>query len=146
MEQQEIEFHFETPVQIRFNDIDSLGHVNNTIIQEYFDLGRMHYFKSVFKPEIDWTTFAAIIASIKTDFVSPVFINNKLLVKTKITKIGNKSMNLVQHITDTDGVIKAISHSVMVGFDHKTQSSIHINDEWREKICDAEKNTVEVKS
>ncbi len=143
MEQQQIEFFFETPIQIRFNDIDSLGHVNNTIIQEYFDLGRMHYFKSVFNPDINWTKFAAIIASIKTDFVSPVFINNQLLVKTKITKIGNKSMNLVQHITDNDGAIKAVSHSVMVGFDHKTQGSIPINKEWRDKICAAEKNTIE---
>ncbi len=144
MEQEEIKFYFETPVQIRFNDIDSLGHVNNTIIQEYFDLGRMHYFKSVFKPDINWTTFAAIIASIKTDFVSPVFINNKLLVKTKITKIGNKSMSLIQHLTDSKGTIKAVSHSIMVGFDHKTQGSVPINEEWREKICAAEKNTVEV--
>lgn len=144
MEHQEIQFFFETPIQIRFNDIDSLGHVNNTIIQEYFDLGRMHYFKSVFTPNIDWTIFPAIIASIKTDFVSPVFINNKLLVKTKITKIGNKSMNLIQQITDTDGVIKAVSHSVMVGFDHTTQSSIEITKEWREKINSAEKGSTEI--
>ncbi len=141
MEHQEIQFFFETPVQIRFNDIDSLGHVNNTIIQEYFDLGRMHYFKSIFKPNINWTKFPAIIASIKTDFASPVFINNKLLVKTKVTKIGNKSMNLIQHLTDTEGIIKAVSHSVMVGFDHKTQNSIEIDQEWRDKISNAEKGT-----
>ncbi len=140
--EQEVEFYFETPLQIRFNDIDSLGHVNNTIIQEYFDLGRVHYFKSIFTPDINWTTFPAIIASIKTDFVSPVFINDKLLVKTKTIKIGNKSMNLIQQITDTNGVIKAVSHSVMVGFDHNTQSSIAITNEWREKINLAEKNSV----
>ncbi len=144
MEHQEIQFFFETPIQIRFNDIDSLGHVNNTIIQEYFDLGRMHYFKSVFTPDINWKIFPAIIASIKTDFVSPVFINNKLLVKTKITKIGTKSMNLIQHITDADGILKAVSHSVMVGFDHKMQSSIQINQEWRDKISSAEKGSTEL--
>ncbi len=34
-----IAFNQEDPIQIRFNDIDLLGHVNNTIIQEYFDFG-----------------------------------------------------------------------------------------------------------
>ena len=29
----------ETDIQIRFDDIDMLGHVNNVNLQHYFDLG-----------------------------------------------------------------------------------------------------------
>ncbi len=140
MEIEKVQFFHKVPVQIRFNDIDSLGHVNNAIIQEYFDLGRMEYFKTVFSKSIEWKKFAAIIASIKTDFALPVFINDNLQLKTKITQIGTKSMNLVQHLTDEAGNTKAVCHSVMVGFDHKTQSSIEVSSEWRKQISNLEKD------
>jgi acyl-CoA thioester hydrolase len=36
-----------TPVQIRFNDIDLMGHVYNAKYQEFFDLARIKYFEEV---------------------------------------------------------------------------------------------------
>jgi acyl-CoA thioester hydrolase len=140
MEERNIQFFHQSPVQIRFNDIDGLGHVNNTTIQEYFDLGRVEYFKAVFGGQVNWNEFAAIIASIKTDFAFPVFINDRLIVQTKITNIGNKSMQLLQHLTDEDKNIKAKCESTMVGFDHKNQSSAIISDEWRKLINNIERD------
>lgn len=32
-----------TPIQIRFNDIDHLGHVNNNAYFAYYDLGKERY-------------------------------------------------------------------------------------------------------
>lgn len=135
-----IQFFNEVKIQIRFNDIDGLGHVNNTTIQEYFDLGRLEYFNAVFNYNINWNEFAAIIASIKTDFVFPVFLKDSLLVKTKITSIGNKSMQLIQHLTDSKGNMKAFCNSVMVGFDQKNQISKLIPNEWRLLINKIEKD------
>ena len=45
--------HF-SPVHIRFNDIDILGHVNNAVQQYYFDIARLDYFRDVFKEAVDW--------------------------------------------------------------------------------------------
>ncbi len=134
MEIQNYKFNHSISVQIRFNDIDSLGHVNNAIIQEYFDLGRIEYFKTVFGANINWNVFAAVIASTKTDFMTPIFINDKLTLKSKVYRIGTKSLNLIQHIVDDKGNIKVTCDSVMVGFENKTQSAIEISKEWRQKI------------
>ena len=35
------DFYHVTGIQIRFNDADGFGHVNNTIIQEYFSTLRI---------------------------------------------------------------------------------------------------------
>ena len=43
------DFHHSIPVQIRFNDIDMLGHVNNTVYFSFFDLGKARYFEEVKK-------------------------------------------------------------------------------------------------
>ncbi len=133
MQEENIQFNHQESIQIRFNDIDGLGHVNNTTLQEYFDLGRLGYFNTVFG-DINWNEFGAIVASIKTDFMAPVFLYESLLVKTKITLVGNKSMQLIQHLVDDKENLKATCLSVMVGFDPTTQTSVVIPKEWRKAI------------
>ncbi|MGQ1787340.1 MULTISPECIES: acyl-CoA thioesterase [unclassified Saccharicrinis] len=138
MSTENIEFHHKDPVQIRFNDIDGLGHVNNATVQEYFDLGRLGYFNKVFDNHVNWNEFGAVVASIKTDFLAPIFLNETLFVKTKIKMIGDKSMQLVQHIVDKKGTIKATCSSVMVGYDPKTHTSRVIPETWRLSIAKVE--------
>ena len=139
---QETQFHHSTSVQIRFNDIDSFGHVNNATLQEYFDLGRMHYIHDVFGDNFFKRTQALIIASIHTDFVLPVFLKDQIEVKTAIVKLGNKSLEMEQHIVDTkDNSTKVICKSVMVAFDTKMHQSIEMLQEWREKIAEMEQWT-----
>ena len=35
------------PVQLRFNDTDALGHVNNSTYFSFYDLGKSEYFAAV---------------------------------------------------------------------------------------------------
>lgn len=142
MKTEKIEFKHQDKIQMRFNDIDGLGHANNSTIQEYFDLGRLGYFNQVFKNEVNWKEFGAIVASIKTDFLAPVFLNDKLTVKTKILFIGDKSMKLIQHIVDDKANLKATCSSVMVGFDPKTQTSVIIPEDWRRWISEVEQTNL----
>ncbi len=139
MKGQNIQFHHEDSIQIRFNDIDGLGHVNNTTLQEYFDLGRLGYFNAVFDNKVDWNKFGAVVASIKTDFMAPVFLIESLTVKTKIKSIGDKSMQVVQIIEDKKGTLKATCTSTMVGYNPLTHTSVIIPEDWRVRIGKIEK-------
>ena len=40
----QIEFNHQQAIQIRFNDVDVIGHVNNAVQLSYFDLGKVKYF------------------------------------------------------------------------------------------------------
>ena len=44
---EEIVFHHTLPIQLRFNDVDKFGHVNNTVYFSFYDLGKTEYFASV---------------------------------------------------------------------------------------------------
>ena len=46
-EDKSLNYFHNTPIQIRFNDIDQLGHATNSVYQQYFDLGKMAYFDHV---------------------------------------------------------------------------------------------------
>ncbi len=134
-------FHHRVDIQIRFNDIDMLGHVNNTKLQEYFDLGRMNYLQRIFGPEMFVDGDAIVIASMKSDFLSPVLLSNKLEVVTTIFHLGNKSLKMMQHLRDVEAnVVKTTCESVMVAISKSSGQSVLIPDAWKRTIRDFEKS------
>ncbi|HOU67033.1 MAG: acyl-CoA thioesterase [Paludibacteraceae bacterium] len=140
LELDNIEFNHSEKIQMRFNDIDVLGHVNNAIQITYFDYGKVHYFESLKKQIIDWSGSDLVMVHFEVDFMEPIFRGNNIEVKTKVYEIGNKSVKLVQILQDeTTGHIKSVCRSVMCGFDAKTNESIIISDEWRNLIQKFEK-------
>ena len=42
-------FKHKTLIQIRFKDVDMMGHVNNANHLTYFELARVHYFDEIIK-------------------------------------------------------------------------------------------------
>ncbi|HOI27322.1 MAG TPA: thioesterase family protein [Paludibacteraceae bacterium] len=140
LELDNIEFNHSEKIQMRFNDIDVLGHVNNAIQITYFDYGKVHYFETLKKQIIDWSGSDLVMVHFEVDFMEPIFRGNNIEVKTKVYEIGNKSVKLVQILQDeTTGHIKSVCRSVMCGFDAKTNESIIISDEWRNLIQKFEK-------
>lgn len=135
MELENIEFNHCEKIQMRFNDIDVLGHVNNAVQITYFDFGKVRYFETLKKQIIDWSGSDLVMVHFEVDFMEPIFRENSIVVKTKVYEIGNKSLKLVQIIQDQKtGHIKSVCKSVMCGFDTKTNQGLVISDEWRELI------------
>lgn len=128
-------FNHIVPLQIRFNDIDSLGHLNNSVYFAFYDLGKSAYFETVKGETIDWKKADIVVAHIQADFFVPVFFKNPIAVQTAVTEIGNKSLKVRQQIIDTETrEIKAECTTVMVGFDINTLQAKEISDEWRQAI------------
>ncbi len=133
-------FHHSYPLQLRFNDIDSLGHVNNSVYFTFYDLGKSRYFESVKNSSIDWRKADVVIANVNADFLSPIYSHEPVAVETCCTEIGNRSFKLMQRIINTaTGEIKGICRTIMVGFDVAAGVSAPISDEWKEAICRYEK-------
>jgi acyl-CoA thioester hydrolase len=129
------DFNHFTHVQIRFNDIDILGHVNNAVQQHYFDFARLKYFEEVLNTTIDWKDKSLVIASISTDFENPVFLEESIIVLTRTDKIGNKSLQMTQKIVTADfSEIKTSGTSVMVGYSRSENTPIIIPENWKAAI------------
>ncbi len=123
-------------VQPRFNDFDPMGHVNNTIFMNYFDIGKVDYFRAVWNTEIvDWKEMGLVIARIETDFISPILMGERIIVRTTILRIGNKSLELAQQLINADtNQLKAAARTIMVGFDVNTNSAEPITEKCVEAI------------
>ena len=138
-----ITFKHITPIQLRFNDFDALGHVNNSVYLSFFDLGKTSYFMQVL-PDVQLNREVGIvIADIHVSFLLPVYPGENVAVETAVVEVGNKSFKLYQQLIDLDtNEVKCICKTVMVCFDAKTKSTRQISPEWRKAMADFEENPI----
>jgi acyl-CoA thioester hydrolase len=137
----ETNFLHKTAIQIRFNDIDVLGHVNNAVYQNYFDMARLRYFEKVFDQKMNWNDQALVLAKITIEYFNPIFLEEKIVVLSKIYKLGNKSLQMKQEIVNTStNEIKVTNDAVLVAFGSKENGAIQLPDIWRSKIIEFEHN------
>lgn len=135
---EEITFHHTLPIQLRFNDVDKFGHVNNAVYFSFYDLGKTDYFSSVC-PGVDWEKDGIVVVHIEADFVAQIFGSDHIAVQTAVTEIGKKSFRLMQRVIDRDtGEVKCTGTSVMVAFDLEKHQSKPLTEEWIKAICEFE--------
>ena len=128
-------FKANLPIQIRFNDIDALGHINNNIYLSFFDLGKADYFDKMRGSAVSWTEGAIVIAHLEMDFLEPTFYKEKIEVESKVIKIGDKSGEFLQQLkSKTTGAVKCICKTVFVYIDAASQKPTSVPYVWREAI------------
>ena len=121
-----------TPIQIRFNDVDQMGHVNNAVIMEYFDLGKDAFFSSHRVPPTKGD-FTIMVVHYEVDFKSQIRYHDQIEVTTEVEKIGNKSLTIMQRVINTDANTVCVEcRTVMAGYRRSTNSSEVIPPEVRE--------------
>ena len=140
-----IKFHHSLTIQIRFNDVDKFGHVNNTVYFSFYDLGKTEYFASVC-PGVNWEKDGIVVVNSEANFLSQIFGSDQVDVQTAVTEIGTKSFHLVQRVIDVKtGEVKCTCTSVMVLYDLEKHESKALNAEWIEAICAYERRDLRKK-
>lgn len=129
-----VEFRHRIPLQMRFNDIDMLGHLNNSVYFTFMDMAKTRYFQAVLGDKLNFGRFGVVIVNVNCDFCSPTFYDDTIECETAVTRIGEKSLTIEQRVVAPSGEVKCRCSTVMSGFDAKTMTSAPITSEWREAI------------
>ena len=123
------------PLQIRFNDIDAMGHVNNAVIMEFFDLGKDHFFRSHGLPPEEGD-FTVMVVHYEVDFRSQIHKADHIAVQTAVERFGTKSLTVFQQVVNTDTqVVCAECRTVMAGYRHSTGTADVIPDDVRQRLA-----------
>lgn len=117
-----------TLIQVRFSDLDIIGHVSNSNYASYFDMGRIDFFREVEKCW-DGPRPRHVVASVKMDMLREIRFEQRVEIATWCSRIGTKSMT-IEHLIYADGEVATTSQSVLVGFDLKTRRSTAFPSEW----------------
>jgi acyl-CoA thioester hydrolase len=114
---------YSIPIEVRFNDIDGMGHVNNALFLTYLEHCRMRFFteEAGSKSERD---FPFILAHAALDYKSPLKIGAQPVVKMWTSRIGGKSWDFDYEIKDKKtGVVYATGKTVQVAYDYQLEKS-----------------------
>ena len=115
-----------TEIQVRFNDLDILGHVSNSIYAQYFDMGRIDWYNIIAGQEKPQRT---VVVSIKMDMFDEINIRDEVYVETWCSEIGTRSLTLIQNIYANR--IKVTTGTVVsVAIDRETQKSTIVPKHW----------------
>lgn len=126
---------FETPIQIRFADVDMLEHVNNVNMQHYFDVGKTDFFMKVMGIGMDWRKIGLVQKAIQTQYEAQTWFPEPVSVFTRIERFGNKSVTMFQEIRNREtGELKAFCTSTLVAFDFEKQESVPVPEEWKKTV------------
>ena len=129
-------FKHSTNVQLRFNDIDALGHVNNSVYFQFFDLAKTEYFAGLeVNADINWCRPSIVIANVNCSFLVPTVFQEPVEVLTQCAHLGNKSLTLLQHLVNSETrEVKCTCATVMVNLDPQTNQPSPIPQVWRDAI------------
>ncbi len=124
-------FKHRMPLQMRFNDIDMLGHLNNSVYLTFMDLAKARYFEEVLGGKLEWDKIGVVIVNINCNFCAPTFFDEQIEVETAVVAIGEKSLTIEQRIfSPASGQVKCDCRTIMSGFDMTTNTSAPILPEW----------------
>ena len=133
--EENIKYHHQLPIQLRFNDVDRYGHVNNNAYFSFYDLGKVDYFNLVLKIYNGKPDVVPVIANINADFIAPVLYGGGIVMETCVSHVGRKSFTLEQRaINRKNNNVVCHCRSVMVCFSLKDQISVEVPDSFRRAI------------
>lgn len=128
-------FNHRCPLQIRFNDVDVLGHVNNTVYFSFYDTGKAYYFRAVKNHPMEWNKVETVIANVNCAYISSIVFGEEIDVLTRCEEIRDKSFRLLQMLVERNtGEVKSICETVMVSIDPKSHAAVSLSEEWRRDL------------
>jgi acyl-CoA thioester hydrolase len=118
--------------QVRFRDLDPMGHVNNAVFLTYLEQARIAFFEQQGLC-VALDDMNMIVARVEIDFRAPVRLGQEVEVAVRATRFGTKSFDLGYELT-VDGEIVAEAKTVQVAYDYRRREPVAIPAEWRDRL------------
>ena len=118
--------------QVRFRDLDPMGHVNNAVFLTYLEQARVAFFAEM-GAATGLDDMNMIVARVEIDFKAPVRLGQEVEVSVRASRFGTKSFDLDYELR-VEGELVAVAKSVQVAYDYNRREPVPVPAEWREKL------------
>ena len=127
-------FKFSTQIEVRFRDLDALGHVNNAVYLTYFEIARFHYWRKLFGNEA-FHRHSFVVVRAECNYRSPAQSGEVLHVFAKVSELKKSSFVFEYQIIESQtGRVVADGLTVQACFDPEANRAKPISEELRESI------------
>jgi acyl-CoA thioester hydrolase len=129
-------FRFRHLEQVRFRDLDALGHVNNAVFLTYFESARIAYWLHATRRH-GLGALDMILARAEVDFRSPLGYGQSVEISVGCTSMGRSSFVLEGDMHERGSArLVAQSRKVLVHYDYASGRTRPLPDELRRLILD----------
>lgn len=112
---------FTHPIEVRFADLDMLGHVNNATLVTFLEVARWQWWKA-FLADRPFEEEGFLVARVEVDYRAPILLSDQVQVEVRCTKAGRTSFDLAYRVlAQQDGRLLAEARTVLVMVDFATQ-------------------------
>lgn len=120
------QFFVQTTIQMRFNDFDVLGHLNNATYSTYIELARMHFFQDVLG--MDLTQITGVVSNFNIDFRRPVKFGTPISLLTRAETDCGRIVNMTFLFANARDHSKVYAQATqrMVAVDPQTSQLSHL--------------------
>ncbi len=94
---------YTTDVHIRYQDLDTMAHVNNAIYATYLEEARVAYARDVLNLEIG--SYSFVVASLEIHFERPLTMDDELTVAIETTALGETSVTMAYELLADDETV-----------------------------------------
>ncbi|HJW09896.1 MAG TPA: thioesterase family protein [Holophagaceae bacterium] len=118
-------------LEVRFRDLDALGHVNNAVVLSYLEQARFHWWKQHLAGR-GFQEEGFLLARMEVDYRRPILMEDRVRVELHCTRIGNSSFDLAYRVIKAqDGALLAEARSVQVMLDFAAERPMPLRPETR---------------
>lgn len=128
-------FKYKTAIEIRFADIDLMGHVNNALYATYMEISRAKYWKQAIG--WDWKKTAVVIAKATITYIRPIHLEDILSIYVRTSRIGETRFDLEYLFVKKEfgkEVICSTAKTVCVAYDFISKLPVSIPSRERNKM------------
>jgi acyl-CoA thioester hydrolase len=127
-------FRFSTTLEVRWRDLDPLGHVNNAVYLTYLEQARVHYLRDLGVAPSDPEGIGFILADVSCQFKSPLALGEHVTIHARVSKLGNSSFIFKYRLEGPEKRLVATARTVQVCYDYAARRSIPVPAPWRQAI------------
>jgi acyl-CoA thioester hydrolase len=128
-------FRHHLALQVRWGDMDALGHVNNAVYLTYLEQARIDYASGLWSRSPRGVGIGLIMARAVIDYKMSLFSDDDVHIYTRCSRLGNRSFDMEQWVTrlkDDELQVAAQATITVVVYDYDAQQSVPIPEAWRE--------------
>ena len=118
-------------VDVRYRDIDAMGHVNNAVYATYLETARTVLFAEHLGVAL--TDAPTVLASLQIDYHAPITLGDRVTVTCAVERVGRTSIPMTYTIR-ADGTDCATATTVQVVIDADGGAAVPVPEAWRERL------------
>jgi acyl-CoA thioester hydrolase len=126
------DFEYETELQVRFRDLDAMGHVNNAVYATYLEQARVDYYDEILGVGLD--DIDTVLVNLEIDYRHEVKLDDETVtIAMGVRSIGESSVTVTYEVRAGDRVA-ATAETTQVYVDPEEGGSRPLPEAWVETM------------